>query len=1401
MSLINHWKNCLIDTSGRNTLLYFKFASQNGEQKRNFLNLINFDNAFLEKLLNGQPVSLNDENIETQIDRKKKNEEHQEQGNTGRKEEYRKLAKLYHPDNKETGNEEKFKQLQASFNCETKEQSAQSQIPKDPLAERKKLLDKLRLKDKTAEEDLGTNILYLTYGFLHWSEPNKTGSLDGIQKNISPLFIIPLDIIKTGGLVPRYSITLDEDEAIVLNPALRVYLKQSFGVNFDFVPEKIEDEEINLEAFNPYFDFIEKIVSKNGWRVDKQVKTISTFGFANLAMYKEMEEWGEEMSKHSLISSLTTKEPYSQESVKDALTIDTTIHAKESHCVIDADSSQIEAIQAAKDGLSFVLDGPPGTGKSQTIVNIIAELMGQGKKVLFVSQKKAALDVVKSRLDSCSLGSFCLDLHNHQTKNKEFIEKLVTSFNHLLNEQTPHSEQKQSNHFDELEDNRKHLNAYANKLKEKLGNLDKTIFQLYAASSSLEAIENVPFTIENVISFDELKINRIKKLLSNLTSLYSVYSVLDSHPWKHLNRLEPIGFQEKEMLQDKLEKTLSIVNDFNSVLAKIYKLTGYSAQENSFSEFHKILDSLILLTEEQLSINKSWLELSSYATSIEETYANQDEHTELQKLKENIESFTTQNSLREKDVDEIIQQIDEYLKFGFLGFILFTFSSSKKALITSFYKANLPVPKLENIRKDLLVFKSFLQIHDKIKAKNRYLKSFYEDFYKDLETDWESILKAFLWLNKISASNLGLNQSVKGLLSDSFKKQEFVDLLNRARSLENEIRQLMDENYINFFDLNNWSNLPLIELIKVLNEKLLSLNMLDDWIKLCQIKSKLKEESLPNFIEKVQKINLAVVQLEQLFEKRFYRLYLDEVEKTTPLLASFSGAEHTKTIEDFQQLDQNQFTLNQQRVFHKLKSILSQKYSSEKELQVQRKELNSLAGQKRPRKKIRQIVKQLRSLILLICPCWMMSPLSVSQFIELNKEDNSLIFDTVIFDEASQIFPQDAICSIFRGKQLIVSGDPKQMPPTNIGVSSVLSSEDEDEDEDEELPEFESILDLVSSSLTTNRRLRWHYRSKYEELINPSNCYIYNDDLITFPQSEIPDRRPIEAVYIENGVFDKKQNLIEANKLIDKLIEVCRDNKSKGLNKSLGVIAMGIGQQDCIRECLHERLKIHPDLVEFLDEEKSGGLFIKNLENVQGDERDIIFLSIGYGKNPEGKFFQRFGPINQEVGHRRLNVAVTRAKEKVYVFSSFHFTDIRIDEKSKKGVRFLQSYLKYAETGEIDRSIGNSFEKCESPLEEQIMKALQDLGYTVRSQIGCSNYRIDLGIVHPKQQDKFILGIECDGAMYHSAQTARERDRLRQQILENMGWKIHRIWSRDWWRNKNNEIHKIKMKLETMVNV
>ncbi len=1371
MPLFDYWKNRLIDTTGRNSLLYFKFSTQKGEPKKNFLHLLKFDDFLLTKLLDGYTVSVNDDGIETQLDIKRDINI------------LPVLAPVEEP--AEVGMEAQSSEIKAL--PEEKPIPKEPDEPIDLLAERKKILDRLRLKDKTAKEDLGTNILFLSYGFLYWNEPNKDGSGIGFQKNASPLFLIPINIIKSGGLIPRYSISIDEDEPIVFNPALRVYLKQSFGITFDEVPDKLE-EEINLESLNGYFETIDQVALKHDWMVDRQTKTISTFAFTNLAMYKEMEEWGGKIAEHSIIACLTSKEKYEQDQLKDAYTIDTTIHAKESHSVIDADSSQLEAIQAAKDGLSFVLDGPPGTGKSQTIVNIIAELMSQGKKVLFVSQKKAALDVVKSRLDSCSLGSFCLDLHNHQTKNKEFIERLVNSLNYLANEKFFDFGLRQDHHFEFLQKKREKLNTYANKLKEKYGKLDKTIFDIYAINSSLEEAPTLQFTVLDVLGFDETKLDRLKGMAVSLRSLQSVYSNAANHPWKHINRQEFITVTEKEELQKHIIEVVSQIKEFAEIVQKLYQWTDYPATENSFSEFAKLIENLLVLTE-NLNVNQNWFELESYSASIEATQQNAAAHEELKKLKAELESFTRAENLTERDLDELIKQIDDYQHRGLFGAVAFNLSSSRKTLINNFYNPNQSLPKLEKIQSDLALYKSYLTLQNKITAEARLYRNFYGDLYKGLETDWESILSSLATLNKLAKSKLGMNTLVREIMFDNYKKRDFVQLLVRAKTLEDSIGSKLT----GFLAIDNWSSLSFDELIKELSLRSSSTDQLDDWIRFCQVKAKLQEEGLPDFLEKVQEIDLQNCDIEKVFLKRFFRLFLDDIERANPILAGFSGSEHTNLIESFQELDQSQFILNQDRVKQKIKDLLNQKSLFQKEIQIQEAELRNLAAQKRPRRKIRQIVKQLRDIILLICPCWMMSPLSVSQYIELNEGEEPSIFDTVIFDEASQIFPQDAICSIFRGKQLIVAGDPKQMPPTNIGMSSFGM---DDDDEEEDLPEYESILDLVGSTIRSNRRLRWHYRSKYEELINPSNYHIYNGDLITFPQPEIPEKRAIELCFVEEGIFERKQNIVEANALVDKLFEVCQENLEKGLNKSIGVIAMGIGQQDCIRECLESRLKEQPQFADQLDEEKHGGFFIKNLENVQGDERDIIFLSVGYGKNKEGRFYQRFGPINQAVGYRRLNVAATRAKEKVYLFSSFRFNELVVKETSSQGVRFLQAYLKYAQTGEIGSNTLSFGRKHGQHFEEQLRKTAAEFGYELRTQIGCSNYRIDFGIVHPENPDKFVLGIECDGAMYQSAQTARERDRLRQQILERMGWKIHRIWSRDWWKNNKQEIKKVKKLLQ-----
>ncbi len=409
-----------------------------------------------------------------------------------------------------------------------------------------------------------------------------------------------------------------------------------------------------------------------------------------------------------------------------------------------------------------------------------------------------------------------------------------------------------------------------------------------------------------------------------------------------------------------------------------------------------------------------------------------------------------------------------------------------------------------------------------------------------------------------------------------------------------------------------------------------------------------------------------------------------------------------------------------------------------------------------------------------------MSPLSVSTFLA----PDSVHFDVVVFDEASQIFPQDAIGAIYRADQLIVVGDSKQMPPSNF-FNATIEAEDNDE-ETGDVTDFESILDLCSTSMQ-QLRLRWHYRSRYEQLITFSNKNFYDSDLVTFPSSKVDAPGIGVDYYHVDGVFDRKvhTNRKEAEFIVDLIYQ----NIEKYPNRSLGVVAFSVAQQDLIDKLLSKRRQSTPEKEYFFKNDGKEPFFIKNLETVQGDERDTIIFSIAYGIDAQGRLLHTFGPLNRVGGERRLNVAVTRAKCNVQLVSSMHYTDIDLKHTSAEGAKLLREYLDYAENGSValERAISVSpFEQFDSDFELEVCDYLRSKGFAVDTQVGCSGFRIDLGLKLPDSSD-YVLAIECDGATYHSSKNARDRDRLRQEILERMGWKFYRIWSTDWFRNKSVE--------------
>jgi len=430
-----------------------------------------------------------------------------------------------------------------------------------------------------------------------------------------------------------------------------------------------------------------------------------------------------------------------------------------------------------------------------------------------------------------------------------------------------------------------------------------------------------------------------------------------------------------------------------------------------------------------------------------------------------------------------------------------------------------------------------------------------------------------------------------------------------------------------------------------------------------------------------------------------------------------------------------------------------------------------------------------------------MSPLSVSLFLEADDYN----FDIIIFDEASQVCTEDAIGAIMRGSQVIIAGDNRQLPPTSFFTATTSDSnfdnDDFDEDEYDDSDAYESILDEAITVLP-ERSLKWHYRSRHEELIAFSNAKIYNYTLITFPShiDRLTDNG-VEYIHVPNGIYDrggKKCNINEAKKVAEMVFEHIK----KFPGRSLGVVTFSEAQQQAVENAIRQLRLQNQQYEKFFREDIEEAFFVKNLENVQGDERDTIIFSIGYAKDANGVMYMNFGPLSRSGGYRRLNVAITRAKYNLKLVGSIHPTDIRLENTNSEGVKMLRSYIEFAMDGPqvLQREISfTNTVQLDSPFEESVYDFLVMKGHNVATQVGCSGYRIDLAVKHPALDSRFVLGIECDGATYHSARTARERDRLRQTVLEDIGWRIYRIWSTDWIKDPVTEGQKLLEEINTAI--
>lgn len=718
-----------------------------------------------------------------------------------------------------------------------------------------------------------------------------------------------------------------------------------------------------------------------------------------------------------------------------------------------------------------------------------------------------------------------------------------------------------------------------------------------------------------------------------------------------------------------------------------------------------------------------------------------------------------------------------------------------------------PPDDLSALSKRIAQMAALTRVEREDRAAETRLRADFGPRFTGPDTDWTAIRNAIAWTGQaLEEVRRPLKPTYAAHLETPRAPAEYTRRAETLRAAATAVEEPL-EAAASFFDAEHrpWTdgrNTPLDALVERADEFAGLAPTVTDWLNYRGAARALEELLGPGLVTRIRRIADDAGTVPGIVLRRLCRAWLDDAYRRTPELTGFDSTDHTHLRDDFRALDRDQFIANRQRVRSRcLENYPDLRYGNTGNLGILKRELTKKRRQMPPRRLLRRIPEVIQRLK----PCMLMSPLAVSQYLQWGGLRSERIeFDAVIFDEASQVFPEDAVPAIARAERTILAGDAKQLPPTNFFRSSHDDDGDhETDDEEEEGPTDrmegqESILDVMHAMVgggVREQHLTVHYRSRHEDLIRYSNHHFYDDRLLVFPSPGRDTSLGMRDVPVPDGRYEagaSRTNPIEAARVVDLVIETMEATPP---TESVGVVALSRAQADLIDRLVMQRRLERRDLDDRFSETAHERFFVKNLENVQGDERDHIILSIGYGPTAGSERVpQRFGPINRDGGKRRLNVAVTRARRTMTLVHS-----LRADQVSEhtrhEGPRLLKRYLEYAANPSraLERKVTTDPDaEPESPFEEAVLSALVSRGHRVTPQVGVAGYRIDLGI---EGERGFDLGVECDGARYHSAPAARDRDRIREEVLEGLGWKIHRVWSTAWARNPDGEIRKIEQAL------
>ena len=1249
---------------------------------------------------------------------------------------------------------------------------------------------------ETGLEEGGANTLFLVFGFLQWREDKNSE-----VSHLAPILLIPVTLsrqsVRSGFRLKRH-----DDDAIV-NPTLLQKLQKDFRLTLPSF-EVLPTDEKGLDVKKIFQTFRLKVSEMAGWEVKEDVH-LGIFSFTKYLMWKDLQDRQKQLQENPVVAHLINnpgKVFAHDDPDLELQNLDSRYKPQDLFVPMLSDSSQLRAICVAGEGANLVLEGPPGTGKSQTITNLICHLLATGKTVLFVSEKMAALEVVHRRLNSIGLGPFCLELHSSKASKLEVISQLGESLQSAAKRTIKEWEIEAAR----LSDLRGELNALVEALHRPHPN-DLTLYEAMGTVIKWSS-KWQPASMDwaNADQHDRRTLEEIRTMVRKMAALAGQISDISGHPLEAIEKTSWTPSWQQDLwndsadLADIVQKTHDLVGSFLQVLG----LDQEGASWDEMMLFDRLADVLLRVQTTPIGVAKSAMDevtrnhlktLREHGIKRKEIWSGLHDRFK--------ESFST---LRAEEIEVNWQTaISTWWPKSWLA---------KRGILSQmgFHSQN-GKPVGENELISLLNSLRRLNKEDGIMVSmETKSKQLLQDEYKAHETNWNLVAQHEKWtqdfadiLGRLSGGNLEVLAKLQGnlepyltdsrslLLSDGNLGSTLIKFRDVWRILTEKVQkvtELVGRTESLVFDRHAKGALQRI-LSMVQGWKAVQ-GQLQPWCLWRDIREKALAAGLGGVVRSVEAGNVPLADLRDYFEFSYQSWWLNKALDKEPTLCEFSSADHNRKIDEFRKSDAHFQKLTQRYV----EAILSGRRpvtstiepGADSEMGLLRHELQK---QKR-HLPIRQLIRSLPTLLPKLKPCLLMSPLSVAQYLEAGHSQ----FDVVIFDEASQIPVWDAVGAIARGRQLVCVGDPKQLPPTNF----FNKVDDDDGVIDDEIQDLESILDECLSIGLHKLSLNWHYRSRHESLIAFSNVTYYENRLITFPSPVTEDR----AVRLEivHGVYDRgssRTNKAEAVAIVDAIEYHFMDPIMR--KQSLGVVTFNQAQQALIEDLLDARRSSSSKLDQAISSATFEPLFIKNLENVQGDERDVILFSITYGPDETGKVALNFGPLNQEGGHRRLNVAISRARHQVVIYSTMKPDQIDLSRVRAAGVRDLKNYIDFAMRGPralVEQSNPTGLEP-DSPFELEVIKLLRDRGWVVHPQVGVSGYRIDIGVVDPRAPGRYLLGVECDGRTYHSGATARDRDRLRQQILEDLGWKLHRIWSTDWWRDRQESLKKLLDRLEGLL--